>query len=497
MRRPVAPGYASRLRRAALPLVPGLALAGMLAGLPAPAVAQQPLDPWGVMRPAAPENTLGASADPAGAACAMAADAQLGTADQPLTLERAVSLALCTSPRARTAWAGLAAQRAQLGQARAGLLPTVNMAASRTRDRQETGVAPVTTVQTNGTNLTMNWLLFDFGTRRASITQAEQNLQAALGSRDAALQDTVAEVAQAWYDAQTGAGAVAAAEVAEGAADEILKAADARVAAGSAIALDAMRARNALAQAKLATARARGSERIARGALARVLGLDVRRPLLLSYEGDDGAAPPSSPARKPDQDLDTLVGQALATHPALRAARAQIAAAQARLEGARAERWPSLSLSYGNYRNGRPNTALTGSQSSEQIVALTLSIPLFDGFGRSYRIHEQQAGLQAREADAAAAESRIAFEVWRAYQTVEAETSAVAASAELVKGTQQAFAAARARHLAGAIDITDWLLAQREAAMARQEQVTALAAWRNARLRLLASLGTAGFWTVP
>ena len=47
------------------------------------------------------------------------------------------------------------------------------------------------------------------------------------------------------------------------------------------------------------------------------------------------------------------------------------------------------------------------------------------------------------EADAAAAESRIAFEVWRAYQTVEAETSAVAASAELVKGTQEAFAAAR------------------------------------------------------
>ncbi|APW37362.1 hypothetical protein RD110_09305 [Rhodoferax koreense] len=82
----------------------------------------------------------------------------------------------------------------------------------------------------------------------------------------------------------------------------------------------------------------------------------------------------------------------------------------------------------------RPNTALTGSQSPEQLVALILSIPLFDGFGRSYRIHEQLAGLQAREADAAAAESRIAFEVWRAYKTVEAETNAVAARAELVKG---------------------------------------------------------------
>ncbi|KQP22682.1 TolC family protein [Pseudorhodoferax sp. Leaf267] len=493
MRLPAPGRRTGRLHRAALPLVQALALAGLLA----PAHAQQPLDPWGVMRLAAPADSLAASADPASAACAVQANAPAGTAAQPLTLERAVSLALCTSPRARTAWAGVAAQGAQLGQARAGLLPNLNMAASRTRDHQDTGNTPATTVQANGLNLTMNWLLFDFGARRASITQAEQNLQAALGSRDAALLDTVAEVAQAWYDAQTAAGALAATEVAGGTAAEILKAAEVRVAAGSAISLDAMRARNALAQAQLATARARSNEHIARAALARALGLDVRRPLVLSFEADDGAVPVPASTAAPAQELDTLVGQALASHPALRAARAQIAAAQARVDGASAERWPSLSLSYGNYRNGRPNTALTSSQSREQLVAVTLSIPLFDGFGRSYRIHEQLAGLRAREADAAAAESRIAFEVWRAYQTVQAETTAVAASGELVQGTQEAFAAARARHLAGAIDITEWLAAQREAAMARQEQVTALAAWRNARVRLLAMLGNAGFWATP
>ncbi|MFG6433438.1 TolC family protein [Roseateles sp. LYH14W] len=453
----------------------------------APAPLQTPTaevvaDPWRVM-PAA-----------AGPACADHNASASPIPAEPLTLQRAVSMALCANPRTRSAWAAVAGQAAVQGQARASLFPVVNLTVSRTRDEQQTGLGGNNTVQANGGNLTLNWLLFDFGGRRAAITQADQGLQAALGSRDAALQDTVAEVAQAWYEVQAGAGAVAAAEVAAASARDILKSAEARLAVGSVVPLDVMKARIALSQAQLATARARGAERIARGALARVMGVDLRVPLTLAFEPEASAADVALAARSPAQDLQTLVGEALAAHPALRAARAQVRAAQARLDGARAERLPSLSLSYGNYRNGRPNTALTNAQSREQLVALTLSIPLFDGFGRSYRIHEQEANLQARVADAAAAESRIAFEVWRAYQTVEAETAAVSASSELAQGAQEALAAARARHLAGAVDITEWLDAQRQDANARQEHVAALAAWRHARVRLLSSLGRSGFW---
>lgn len=434
-----------------------------------------------------PSWVFGQSTPTGSAAC----DGTSTTASgEPLTLARAISVALCNNPRTRIAWAGVAAQGALLGQARGGYLPHVAVAASRSEDRQATSGRDPTTVAATGANLTLNWLLYDFGVRRAALTQAERGLEAAVASRDAGYQDTVAEVGQAWYEAQSAAGAVAAAQVAEATAGDVLKAVEARQAAGMALALDALRARNVRAQASLQLARAQSAQSNAQAGLARVLGWDLRTPLALLFEtgsAAEGAGPPQA-------TLEQLIGQALAAHPALRAARAQVAAAEARVAGVRAERWPSLNLSYGNYRNGRPNTALSSGRSHEQLVALTVSIPLFDGFNRVYREQEQQAALDARQAEAAATESRIAHEVWRGYHGVVAETAAVTASEALVQGTQAALDATQARYVAGAADIAELLSAQRDRASAGQERVAALAAWRQARLRLLANLGASGFW---
>jgi outer membrane protein len=187
---------------------------------------------------------------------------------------------------------------------------------------------------------------------------------------------------------------------------------------------------------------------------------------------------------------------ALQAHPSVRAAQAQLQVAQARRNAALGEGLPSLSLSASRYLNGRPNTPLSSSRSFESLVTLQWNFPLFEGFARGYKIREAQAQIGAREADLTAARIQASQEVWRQYQTLQVETKACLAAGDLLASSSELQTAARARYAAGAVDVTETLNALKDHAFARQEGIRALTAWRSARLRLLASLGRLGLWSI-
>jgi outer membrane protein len=85
---------------------------------------------------------------------------------------------------------------------------------------------------------------------------------------------------------------------------------------------------------------------------------------------------------------------------------AQLAAAQAKHDATVAEGLPSLSASVGRYINGRPNTPLSPGDSRETLASLQLTIPLFDGFSRNYRIRDTVLSqINPRQADLANAKA--------------------------------------------------------------------------------------------
>jgi outer membrane protein len=186
-------------------------------------------------------------------------------------------------------------------------------------------------------------------------------------------------------------------------------------------------------------------------------------------------------------ELDRLMDETLAAHPSVRAARAQLAAAQARRNAVIGEGLPSLSLTTNRYLNGRPNTPLSSNRSYEMLVTLQLQVPIFEGFARNYRIRDAQSQVSARQAS---------LDVWRQYQTLRVESTAFAASADLLAAGRELLDAARARYAAGAVDILEVVNAQKDLANAQQERIRALAGWRAARLRLLGGLGKLGLWAV-
>jgi outer membrane protein len=484
---PTRPSLVRRLSRCWLPL---LLSAAALLGSAIKAASAQTLDAFGVLlAPAASAPAL------PGDATASDCEADIPA---PLALVDAIRLALCNNPRTRQAWHEAAARAAQVGVSRSAYLPTLTAGVSSSYNAVRSGLQPVKPNQVQGSSLTLNWLLLDSGARAANVEHSRQNLSAAFAQRDALVQQLFVAAAQGWYEAAAAQAAVRAALEAEATARNSAEAAEFKSQRGAATVVDALQARTALSQATLARVRAEGHARTALGALAHVLGVDVRSPLTLAA---DAALDPAStleavPVDAFLSDLDRLIDEALLAHPTLQAARANVAAAEARLTAVRAEGFPVFNLSHSNFNNGRPGTTLPTSRTHERVTAISVSFPIFEGLSRSYRMHEQRAQIEARRAELAGQQSQVAYEVWRAFEALKVESSSLKASSDLMRSASEGLQAAQARYQAGAADTVELLTAQKDEAGARQERIQALASWRVSRLRLLAGLGRLGFWAL-
>ena len=405
----------------------------------------------------------------------------------PLSLTEAVDVALCHNPQVQSAWAAIKVQAAALGESRAAYLPTVTLSASRMDDRTwyPNYPAPSTNVQAGTLYGTLSWRLFDFGARKENSRAATALLDAALANHDAVLQKTLAGVIQAYFDAQTTQAAWAARQTNEALARQTLAAAQRRESRGAGAQTDTLQAATALAKATLDQSRAQGAYQKALSVLVYALGVPAQTRLSLTEDLVD----PSDGLR---QDLDAWLEQAQAQHPAIVAARAQLAAAQAKVVATQAEGLPTIDLTGSYYQNGRPNQSLATINTRETLVGVTLTIPLFEGFARTYKVRGAQAQVEQREADLQDTESQLLMELVKTHADALAALDNLQASQRLLQAAQAALQSVQRKFDKGAADILDILSTQAALSDAQQERIRDLAEWRSARLRLLADAGMLG-----
>lgn len=393
--------------------------------------------------------------------------------DTPLTAVDAVDLMLCNHPQTREVWAAARAQAAQLGVARAGWLPTLSGSAGTTRfDYQNTAYTR------DSAAITLSWLLYDFGQRAASVESVRQLLGAAAATQDATVQTLFLNALQSYYAAQATRAAVASALQAERSAQESFQAAAARYQVGVATPADRLQAQTALSQATLNRIKAEGEARNALGALANALGFAAQQRIVLA---DLPEAPPTAAFQ---QEVDGLIAEAQARRPDLRAAEAQLKAAEAGVELARAQGRPTISLGAGpTWQESAGVTQQGGS------VGLTLSVPIFSGFDTTYRVRSAAAQAEVRAAQRDRLRNQVALDVWKAYQSLTTATHSLQTTADLVASAEQSERVALGRYKAGVGTILDVLSAQAALASARLQRIQAQLDWNVYRATLAQSVG--------
>ncbi len=127
--------------------------------------------------------------------------------------------------------------------------------------------------------------------------------------------------------------------------------------------------------------------------------------------------------------------------------------------------------------------------SSQFSALVSLSVPLFAGFGDRSAVHQAQAQLDIARATTDDLRSQVELEVWQAYEVLRTSAVTVDTTAAQLKSAQLAAEVSNARYKNGLDTILDGLNAQTTLANARVQQVQAWLDWAAARAALGHAVG--------
>jgi cobalt-zinc-cadmium efflux system outer membrane protein len=369
----------------------------------------------------------------------------ISTAQDPLTLEQALSRARERTPSVLSARARIEEARARLGAASLLLRdnPEVDAAAGRHssgEDREEVDLGIIQKL--------------DIGGRRsARIGIARAELVSSVADAENALRQALRTVASSFFRAFQAQERVTLASRAENIASEILEIARRRHEAGDVAILDVNLAQAALARARADVHAARSTQSSALGELRALLAFSPEQQVRLS-----GELPVSRV-----YDLQDLLAKAT-DRSDIRALQSDLDAANAELRLGRALAWPELGIG-GRYEREEGNDLLLG--------AVRLTLPLFDR-GQGVRA-EARARVHRLELELEAARRDVRREVSTAFEVYLQEKAAVEElERNALRVLEENESLSRESYEAGEISLAELLLVRREILETRTDYLSHL-----------------------
>ncbi len=399
----------------------------------------------------------------------------------PLSALDIVDLALCHNPQTRSIWAAAQLQAFQLAQSKSKLLPDLN---ANLNLQQNRGQSQKT--KSKGADVSLSWLLLDFGTRRAEMARDELLLQAALHTENNAVQTLIQTALLRFYTAKANEAAVLAAKESEKFAQESWDAAKNRYEVGVGTPADQLQAQTAYSEATLKRITAEGNLQTARGNLLNAIGFEPTQSFTL-------AKIPELPRKIVlEKEIHSVIQTALTLRPDLKAKNLQSQAAQKNIRAVRAAGLPTLNLSASENWNSRfsPSPSVFNRTGT---IGLSVNIPLFTGFSRHYLIKDAKTRYESALAEEDLLKNQVALDVWQAYQNLLTAIQSLKATNDLIKSAQQSANVALGRYKAGVGNILDVLSAQSSLADARLQKIQAELNWHSYRIDFAKAAGTLNY----
>jgi outer membrane protein TolC len=339
-------------------------------------------------------------------------------------------------------------------------------------------------------NLSLKWLLLDFGRRGRARDAARERLLAANLGFNRKHQHIVFAVQRAFYGLTSIRARIAVAQSSLDAARAVEEATESRLRTGLATRPELALARQQTAQATFELEEVVDKERDAQVTLAESIGILPTTPVQLT---DFSALPP--PAVLQDS-VEKTIDQAIEKRPDLIARVAALRASEAEVGRARAAYWPTLSLvaDVGSILGSARTTAdgkSTGWYSAAQPsygVGFQLEWEVFDGGARRRRVEMAESARRSAQDEITATRDRAVSEVWKAYTDVKLAFRRLDVAAALVEASQLSYEDSLRSYRLGLGTLTDLLAARRELSRARFVEL-------DTKVKLLESSAALAFTT--
>ena len=438
------------------------------------------------------------------------------------TLPELIDLAEQLNPATRAAWQNARQALALVGVSKSAYYPFLSLAAAAgyTRffvpfpqleinqaalKRVLTSGAPVQTAVTLAegnplhfdvlyqSELTMKWLLFDFGQRDAVVSAAREGLLIANVAFNGTHQRVVQEVSQNFYAYNLARESAKVAESASQTANTVQNAVQSRVTNGLATQPELLQATQQLAQARFDLEKARGSERDAFVDLMEAVGLSPSVPIRIT-EAFTGSVQVDL-----ETPLVTLVTRALSQRPDLVASLAKVRAAEDQIKAVKASYFPKItalaSVGYGEERIsfGALGSSNTFDSSAPTFGAgLAVELPIFEGFLRDRTLQAARAELQAASEELNQTRDGAVRQVWKSYTDLRTAVRRQAAATALLQSSQSAYDAVLDSFKLGLSTYTDVVTNETKLTSARNSVFESRSAVYQAATTLAYAMGELG-----
>lgn len=404
-------------------------------------------------------------------------------AEPVFTLEQAIEAALRHSPQIAQATGAVrnaeSAERSAWGQ----YLPSLSFSTGASRSSTERFNPQTNTTVTGSSDsysagLSAQLTLFNGGQRAAGLESARAQLAAADAGLISQRFAVILSVQRTFFEVLRADDLLRVAEARVKRAEESLEAARRRAEVGTGTRSDVLRANLEVTNARQQLLQAQNQRRTAAFALGRLVGVEGA----VSARHDEPLEP-----RPLALSRDELRELALRQSPVVRAAEADLVAANASLKAARAQYFPSITASSG-YDWFNQDPTLTGGRTSWSL-RLGLSYPIFNRFQREESVSRASVQVDIARAAAADARRQVLADLERILGALELAEQQVALAQEAVLAAEEDFRVQQERYRLGVSTILDQVTSQLNLVQAEIDLIAARYDYQIARAELEALVG--------
>ena len=420
-------------------------------------------------------------------------------AQNSLTLQDAVRLALEKHPSVEAGRSAVKAAESRVTEARSGRLPKVNYSESWMRSDNPVFVfsSLLTQHQFTGDNfalgplnrpnalnnfqsqVTLDQAIYDGGETRLALKSAVLGRTSALEDERRNNMNLIGGVVRAYHGATLAAESLNVANEAVRSAEADLNRAQAVREAGMSTDADVLSIRVHLAVVREQQIRRQADLDVAAATLNEALGLPLDRPHDLSTT--------LTAARLGDVVLEAYEKESAGQRPEIRQARLGAQLAETQGAAARASLRPQVSAHVG-WEADRQRFIDRGG--ANWLASVSLRWNLFNGFADKARIDEANYGVQRARAIESQAGARIRLEVRRAYADWKSANQRIEVAQAAVSMAEESLRITKNRYENGLSNVTDLLRTETALLEARSRRLAAVYDQRLAAVSLELAAGT-------
>jgi outer membrane protein TolC len=396
-------------------------------------------------------------------------------------LAELVDLAERINPETKVAWEQARQAASAIGLAQSDYYPVLALQAAANYAREPIPI-PLTTTKAAFEDLqeqqaspvaTLEWVLLDFGRRKANVRAAKYKLLASNLGFNAHHQAVVFRVQSAFFDLCKARGRIDVARSSLDSAVKVQEAAEERVKLGLATATDLSQARQQAAQAAFDSEAVQVEERDAHVSLAEAIGITPTTP----FQAEDFSRLPMP--TNLENSVETVIDRSLKQRPDLLAKVAVLREKEAEIRRARAAYYPTLSFqgavggsfdqAWINVESQEIPRTSTEQPSWQADLALTWS--LFDGGARKRKLEIAKSEHAAAQHELDDSRDKAISQVWRYYSDTKLAIRRLEVAAALVEASQKSYDQTLESYQNGLSSLVDLLTARRELSQARYIQL--------------------------